>query len=1472
MSSKRLSTDEPIYHPKKRALFEHKRQSELLKYETVKSCHGSVESGCKNDFMALKMKLECSQRDIVCMRPRSDSVHSLHSLMSDTSESVSTLSRESSPNMDLFDSRTPERNPTTSLNPDISKPLFPVGCEADISLTGKDGNSPDLMSHNHKNDKREESDPHTQSDVSKHGFTDIQQTGALKRTNYRQESMYQSDSCVDNDNTHVYRPYLNKEEKHKKPNPSYLQFNGPGGHEGSTGRYVGPMVSLLSRFNKEAVKDHINSENSRHHVNSEHVQGEKACTTDTCIKNLSEEAASIEGSIKDNSHNTLISDLKVYKCRICSKDFKAQDQLKSHMKEDHSGPLPYKCEHCPRAFSQYNNLQRHLRVHRAKIFKCKLCDREFNEEFYLNMHMGTHTGKRVYSCGVCSASFTSNQDLKIHVKTHSPSQLHTCDVCGKSFSKACVLRQHKKGHSGERPHKCDKCPKTFIHRHHLTMHLKSHSEEKQYSCDICKKEFYQSSHLYKHLKAHEEVSEVSKEIVDKMGLTTETSTVVPGVDKENKSNKRSNNLNKGRNPSKASKNDSIGFSKTDMYNSTQKLPPLSEAFVLNQENHAIVPEHQSNLQSQALKPSIPYSHPNILTQSLYHNLAGSHSYQNWYPTYHSHLQVYYNNLYMMRNQANTAVQGPGIYEQTQFPVNSLCNTSDRASYHNISGTNTDETVHKSVLEKDAPGKDCIENTMLKGTKNETANTSKPELNSKVDQLKNRPLESFGTYQPEGKNLSFMKTVEAVVTKSNKNSAVLPRNDKPVDSAANSPQNCDGINRNPMASSESKSPVGNSKSDPMLSLNSWINVTEASQAQTVSNQELFTNKPPLTLDSTSSYYLNRPSYPVNQQYMYPYMNSHQLVSLNPFLMKSRPLTGISRAEQQTNTTQMASNSPKKRHFSSQDVYMIKKPLRNEESQVTNRQRHLSECPQVNISTSDTSAVSLVESHYELSRTESCKVVNHAVKQEDKVNRYQESINPCDFIGEFSSVNQNSDTAESIKLLGKDKVDFDKENLDETHCKGVENEELAVERAEGTIRTHVDDDKSEDGNGFRYVKIRQIDSVCDDRGIPEASDSNGPLDLSLREHESIVDDGQLDIDNDRVVSQGNIGQKAIATDLKMEKPPMNVNSDKTKTEAKSSVTGKGMKSDLSNVCGLCWMKFDSAAEFENHQIEHAQKLDKSSKCNYCDKVFMRPFDLQCHLLKHKNSDLNYPKLEQSGSSLSKTNFGALQSISKPDIQTELVESTERNQSNTALWNAQQGRTYPFVGESSDSKMQVELTVYKCDICMREFSHKHNLTRHRMSHSEKSYECSTCKRTFKEKFYLQMHAKTHVEEKTKTCEICGANVPKTNLWKHTNEHLSNIIQNPTYKQIGCRVDEIIQGKSVKHKLITDSQTRQVLGERKENMMSSGNNFSTVTERRKSFNTDVDDFENNPNLVQKKDLDKDISRFNNCNKSLRDAFRLKN
>ncbi len=80
----------------------------------------------------------------------------------------------------------------------------------------------------------------------------------------------------------------------------------------------------------------------------------------------------------------------IFKCRICSIEFKKLEGLKSHAK-------------C------------HLR---PAGYQCSICKRKFTKKWNLDAHMRSHTRERPYECDVCGDRFIMKHHLKRHAETH----------------------------------------------------------------------------------------------------------------------------------------------------------------------------------------------------------------------------------------------------------------------------------------------------------------------------------------------------------------------------------------------------------------------------------------------------------------------------------------------------------------------------------------------------------------------------------------------------------------------------------------------------------------------------------------------------------------------------------------------------------------------------------------------------------------------------------------------------------------------------------------------------------------------------------------------------------------------------------------------------------------------------------------------------------------------------------------------
>ncbi|XP_031629708.1 zinc finger protein 37 isoform X4 [Contarinia nasturtii] len=266
--------------------------------------------------------------------------------------------------------------------------------------------------------------------------------------------------------------------------------------------------------------------------------------------NMHQTSPSPGGSIKSKG-----SDLRLFKCLTCGKDFKQKSTLLQH-ERIHTDTRPYGCPECGKRFRQQSHLTQHLRIHaNEKPFSCAYCPRSFRQRAILNQHLRIHSGEKPFTCPECGKHFRQKAILNQHVRTHQggagaglqypayfkdakgnnhsvfggnlgslqylkpgqkgmlPDVLQQgrnagmplyvrCPICQKEFKQKSTLLQHGCIHIESRPYPCPECGKRFRQQSHLTQHLRIHTNEKPYGCIYCPRFFRQRTILNQHIRIH----------------------------------------------------------------------------------------------------------------------------------------------------------------------------------------------------------------------------------------------------------------------------------------------------------------------------------------------------------------------------------------------------------------------------------------------------------------------------------------------------------------------------------------------------------------------------------------------------------------------------------------------------------------------------------------------------------------------------------------------------------------------------------------------------------------------------------------------------------------------------------------------------------------------------------------------------------------------------------------------------------
>ena len=81
---------------------------------------------------------------------------------------------------------------------------------------------------------------------------------------------------------------------------------------------------------------------------------------------------------------------------------------------------------------------------KSRVYACTVCSRKFKHQCALSSHMRRHTGERPYTCRTCGQSFSDRSTLAKHRRTHTGTKPYSCDVCGRNFSQSGNMLRHKR--------------------------------------------------------------------------------------------------------------------------------------------------------------------------------------------------------------------------------------------------------------------------------------------------------------------------------------------------------------------------------------------------------------------------------------------------------------------------------------------------------------------------------------------------------------------------------------------------------------------------------------------------------------------------------------------------------------------------------------------------------------------------------------------------------------------------------------------------------------------------------------------------------------------------------------------------------------------------------------------------------------------------------------------------------------------
>ena len=256
-------------------------------------------------------------------------------------------------------------------------------------------------------------------------------------------------------------------------------------------KYAG--LKVVCKKCRNNTKEHL-SEHLTPHLQCKHCRYELKTMKEVAFwRRVCRLCGKVSNDEVSNVQHEKRHEITVPECEMCGEKCSTNSNLHRHMLEQHTfsqeetlDKSPFVCAYCSKTFRYQRNLNTHIdSMHKeANKHHCEICEQNFATQFTLKRHLAeqhniTELGDSIYpkqlkmfTCSVCATVFKQKQNLKAHQLTHTQAEKITCDQCGKQFSVKTSLVRHQKIHNGERENfECVICNKRFLSRGSLGRHI-----------------------------------------------------------------------------------------------------------------------------------------------------------------------------------------------------------------------------------------------------------------------------------------------------------------------------------------------------------------------------------------------------------------------------------------------------------------------------------------------------------------------------------------------------------------------------------------------------------------------------------------------------------------------------------------------------------------------------------------------------------------------------------------------------------------------------------------------------------------------------------------------------------------------------------------------------------------------------------------------------------------------------------------